>query len=441
MSYLLAFAGFAALVILHELGHFAAAKAVGMRVERFSLFFPPLLWRWRPKNSETEYAIGAIPLGGYVKITGMSPEEEMAPEVAPRAYLRQKVWKRIVVIFAGPLVNIVLAFLILWGLYSLTTLTFTQPVVEKLTAGSPAAQVLEPGDRIVSVDGTPGYSAGLRPEDAPDRVSELMESIVTHTCAGTPKVGCRATEPVRFEVLRDGRTLRYEVTPRFTRPPPSENAAAGAKPPPGRMLVGLQFDRQSVDFGTLEAARYGSETMWKVTTVTVDSLVKLFYDKEARDQVSGVVGSYEATRQSFEFDTKQRDLRARADLAVAGHHQPVSVSAPRRRTHLLGAGREAARQADPVPDHGARRGRRLHARAVPVLRRPVQRHRAVEQRRGLRRALTSRSFGVFASPCEAIAPNAYGFWMRSRSSSGGDSHSASSSPGAIARSAAATPSK
>src|SRR5205085_4012821 len=86
MSYVLAFVGFAALVILHELGHFAAAKATGMRVERFSLFFPPLIWRWRPKGSETEYAIGAIPLGGYVKITGMSPHEEMSADIAARAY-------------------------------------------------------------------------------------------------------------------------------------------------------------------------------------------------------------------------------------------------------------------------------------------------------------------------------------------------------------------
>src|SRR5215217_150573 len=70
VSYLLAFAGFALLVILHEAGHFAAAKAVGMRVERFALFFPPLIFRWRRPGSETEYAIGAIPLGGYVKITG-----------------------------------------------------------------------------------------------------------------------------------------------------------------------------------------------------------------------------------------------------------------------------------------------------------------------------------------------------------------------------------
>jgi regulator of sigma E protease len=71
------------------------------------------------------------------------------------------------------------------------------------------------------------------------------------------------------------------------------------------MLVGLQFGREAVDFGVLAAARYGADTMWRVTTTTVDTLVKLVYDKEARGEVSGVVGSYEATRQSFEFDTKQ----------------------------------------------------------------------------------------------------------------------------------------
>ena len=100
MSWFLAFAGFAALIILHEFGHFVAAKAVGMRVERFALFFPPLLFKVR--RGETEYGIGAIPLGGYVRITGMNPHEEIPPEVEHRAYYRQPVWKRIVVIAAGP---------------------------------------------------------------------------------------------------------------------------------------------------------------------------------------------------------------------------------------------------------------------------------------------------------------------------------------------------
>src|SRR4051794_12178255 len=114
MSWLLAFAGFSALIILHEFGHFIVAKKTGMRVERFSLFFPPLLVR--KKIGETEYAIGATPLGGYVKITGMNPEEELPPDVAPRAYYHQPVWKRIVVIMAGPAMNVLIAFLILFGL-------------------------------------------------------------------------------------------------------------------------------------------------------------------------------------------------------------------------------------------------------------------------------------------------------------------------------------
>src|SRR5215218_6979221 len=130
MSFLLAFLGFAALIILHELGHFAAAKAVGMRVERFSLFFPPLIARH--KRGETEYAIGAIPLGGYVKITGMNPAEEIPPAVAHRAYYRQPVWKRIVVISAGPAVNIVLAFLILWVLFLATDRSEPTPRVESV---------------------------------------------------------------------------------------------------------------------------------------------------------------------------------------------------------------------------------------------------------------------------------------------------------------------
>ena len=306
MSYLLAFVGFALLVILHEFGHFVAAKKVGMRVERFSLFFPPLIWRFRRKGSETEYAVGAIPLGGYVKITGMSPEEDLTPEVAERAYYRQKVWKRIVVIAAGPAVNIALAFLILWGLYATTTLTFAQPVVEQVVKGSPAAAVLKPGDRILSVDGEPGYAADLRAQDAPERVTALMAAIRAHACEGKPVVGCRAETPVEMVLLRDGQRVTVDVVPRFERLESTEAAAArrtGAAP--GRMLVGLQFGREPVDFGPLAAAGYGAETMWTVTTTTIESIVRLFFDKEAREQVSGVVGSYEATRQSFEFDTRQ----------------------------------------------------------------------------------------------------------------------------------------
>ena len=83
-SVLLAALGFMVLIVLHEAGHFVAAKWVGMRVERFALFFPPLVWR--KQVGETEYAIGSVPLGGYVRISGMNPSEDLPAEVRDRAY-------------------------------------------------------------------------------------------------------------------------------------------------------------------------------------------------------------------------------------------------------------------------------------------------------------------------------------------------------------------
>src|SRR5690349_21687259 len=178
MSYLLAFLGFIALIVLHEAGHFTAAKAVGMRVERFSLFFGPMLWKVR--RGETEYGIGPIPLGGYVKITGMNPNEEIAPGAVSRAYYNQPVWKRIVVILAGPGVNLAIAFLIIWALLLANGEPVTIKRVAAVQKGSPASRVLLPGDRIVSVDGVGGSPEAIR------------NQIATHTCAGAKINGCVA---------------------------------------------------------------------------------------------------------------------------------------------------------------------------------------------------------------------------------------------------------
>jgi regulator of sigma E protease len=279
LSYLLAFGGFAALIILHEFGHFAVAKAVGMRVERFALFFPPLLFRVR--RGETEYGIGAIPLGGYVKITGMNPHEALAPEVAHRAYFRQAVWKRIVVILAGPAMNLVIAFLILWALFLANGNLVQSNEVYAIERGSPAAAALQQGDRIIAVDGERGSIARLRAQ------------IGTHRCAGRPVDGCRAAEPARITVRRDGRVQTVTVTPRY-------DSAPGVK----RMRVGFVFGSEE-GVGPVQAASLSVGGMWRVTKATVSAIVRLFVSAEARKEVSGVVGSYEATRQSFEFDTEQ----------------------------------------------------------------------------------------------------------------------------------------
>src|SRR3712207_3851226 len=144
MSWLLALLGFMLLILLHELGHFVAAKAVGMRVERFSIFFGPPIFR--KKVGETEYQLATIPAGGYVKISGMNPDEDLPDEVRTRAYYSQPVWKRIVVIAAGPAVNFVLAFLLLilyFGVYGPVETTTDVGAVEN---NSPAAGAAQQGE-------------------------------------------------------------------------------------------------------------------------------------------------------------------------------------------------------------------------------------------------------------------------------------------------------
>ena len=271
MSWLLAFLGFSVLIILHELGHFAVAKAVGMRVERFSLFFPPLLASFR--RGETEYGIGAIPLGGYVKISGMNPHEALPPEVAPRAYFRQKPWKRIVVILAGPGMNVLIAFGIMWALFAAQGGASNR--VAAIEKGSAAAQVLRTGDTLLAVDGVRGGPARLR------------AAISRHRCAGPPRNGCHAAQPARLLVRRDGRVLRLVASPRY---------AADVRRP----LLGFGFARASEPVGT--AARDAGTAMWRVTKGTVSAIGRLFFSSKARKQVSGVVGSYEATRQAIAFD-------------------------------------------------------------------------------------------------------------------------------------------
>jgi regulator of sigma E protease len=277
VSWVLTFVGFAALIVLHEFGHFTAAKAVGMRVERFALFFPPLLFK--VKRGETEYGIGAIPLGGYVRITGMNPNEELDPEVEPRAYYRQAVWKRIVVISAGPAMNILVAFLILAALFAFKGQAEATSRVAPDGLEPPAAGVLRPGDEIVSIDGRRGGPEQFRAATA------------THRCAGRPRDGCRATTPAVVVVRREGEQRTFRLYPRYD---------AQAR----RMRIGFAFDVQFDRLSPVGAASASVSGMWRVTKGTVSALVRIF-DPEQRRQISGVVGTSEVLNQTIEYDIVQ----------------------------------------------------------------------------------------------------------------------------------------
>jgi regulator of sigma E protease len=306
MSWVLTILGIVLLIVLHELGHFAVAKAVGMRVERFSLFFPPTLFR--VKRGETEYAIGALPLGGYVKISGMNPEElkpqaavasvlpgavaagvgeagaeetePLDPEILRRAYYNQAPWKRIAVILAGPGVNIAIAFLLFWvilfsgNLNGATALGNLDPSVQTLVPttsveaieqGKPADGTLRPGDRIIAVEGQRAT------------VASTMRLIAAHRCAGPLVEGCRSTTPVRLTVRRAGRELTLSVFPRYSKEV-------------GRMLVGFDFGAAAKHFGVLAAAGASVSEMWHVTTQTLTGFFRALTSSKARHQVSSIVG-------------------------------------------------------------------------------------------------------------------------------------------------------
>ena len=177
-----------------------------MRVERFALFFPPL-WA-RHKRGETEYAIGTIPLGGYVKITGMNPAEEIPPEVAHRAYYRQPVWKRIVVISAGPAVNIAIAFLLLAGIYWANGTEEPPSRVASVKAGSPAAEVLRARRRARRDRRQAARRRHAARAEQRDRQADRHPQVRRPTGPG-----CRATEPVTLQVRRDGELRTLRATP------------------------------------------------------------------------------------------------------------------------------------------------------------------------------------------------------------------------------------
>jgi regulator of sigma E protease len=275
VSWLLAFLGFAALILLHEAGHFVAAKAVGMRVERFAVFFPPLIAKFR--RGETEYGIGAIPLGGYVRITGMNPTEDIPPEVAHRAYYRQPVWKRIVVIGAGPVVNIVLAFALLWGLYLALGTPGTPATVGAVQPGTPAAKVLRTGDTLLAVDGRKPAGSTLQAQWS--SVSKLVSSSHGRT--------------VSLTVRRDGRALTVRAKPFYDNSPKVK-----------RWRFGFTFDPNGTirPAGPLRASGLALTDMWRVTSGTVSRIVRIFIPQD-RKQIHGVVNAYQQTETAFSLST------------------------------------------------------------------------------------------------------------------------------------------
>jgi len=142
------------MILIHEFGHYAVAKWLGVRVEQFAIGFGPRLVGFR--KGETDYRINAIPLGGYVKMSGENPMDQRTDD--PREFLNHSRWHRFLIAIAGPMMNILLAIFLLTVVYMVHyeyPVYLDKPaVIDSVRPGSAAAQAgLEPGDRIVKVDG------------------------------------------------------------------------------------------------------------------------------------------------------------------------------------------------------------------------------------------------------------------------------------------------
>src|SRR5207253_1066195 len=144
---------------LHEFGHFITAKKFGIKVDQFFIGFGPSLWS--VKKGETEYGVKALPFGGFVRIAGMNPFEEIAPEDSARVFKAKKPWQRAIVLGAGSFTHFILGLVILAAILAAygepvptTRIGGVQPTLDG-KPGPAAAAGFKPGDVLVSAEGHP----------------------------------------------------------------------------------------------------------------------------------------------------------------------------------------------------------------------------------------------------------------------------------------------
>ncbi len=142
------------LIFFHELGHFLVARFFGVGVEKFSLGFGPKIFG--KKVGITEYRVSAIPLGGYVKMVGEEPDTAVEPDQVALSFTHKHVLKRILIVAAGPVFNVLLAVLIFYGIFQISGTIILKPIIGSVQEATPAqAAGLKEGDDIVDINGQP----------------------------------------------------------------------------------------------------------------------------------------------------------------------------------------------------------------------------------------------------------------------------------------------
>ncbi|MBW2107784.1 MAG: RIP metalloprotease RseP [Deltaproteobacteria bacterium] len=250
------------LIFVHEFGHFLVAKLLGVGVEKFSLGFGPRIVG--KKIGMTDYRISALPLGGYVKMVGETPDSEIDPALIPLSFSHKTVFRRALIVLAGPAFNFFLAVLIFYGFFQISGLPIMKPEVGAVQQDMPAqAAGIQPGDTIVSVDGV-----------RVDRWEE-MAALITQ----------RGSHPLVFEVSREGEILSLRITPKQVA---SQNLFGE---PEDKYVIGITASgNYSIQrLSPIGCLAEGLRQTWKIAELTVVSVGKILTGKLSAKTIGGPI--------------------------------------------------------------------------------------------------------------------------------------------------------
>jgi regulator of sigma E protease len=251
------------LIFVHELGHFLVAKRTGVTVLRFSLGFGPKLIGIT--RGTTEYCISMIPLGGYVKMLGEESGEELSLEQKAGAFSEQSVWKRLAIVFAGPLMNFVAAIVIFTFLFAFLGIPEPTPDIGPVTAGSPAEHAgLQTGDRVLSIDGLPIRSWN----DIPATVEKL------------------GAHPLELRVKRGDSEFSVTVTPKIDE---VKNPITGETIKRPLIGIGVSENRIFKHINPFAAVYYAFEHTYQLSKTFVTIVVKLIERTVPLNQLGGPI--------------------------------------------------------------------------------------------------------------------------------------------------------
>jgi regulator of sigma E protease len=277
MNLALAILALGFLIIVHEAGHYFVARWCGMRVERFSIGFGPGILKRKSKKTGTVFQLAPIPFGGFVEIRGMNIAEEVDPE-DKSAYPNRPAWQRFVTIFAGPATNYLSAIVLCFGFYMARGMKTPYWAVESVQPDSAAHGKIEPGDRIVSIDGVRVYWKG--PDGKEVGVSE--------------RVNAAKGKPVVVRVLRGGEEQDITLTPTGSTP-----FLAVPHPDTNLYRIGVGLKHERVDVGPGEALVGAIHFPVDQTILILGGLKKVITGEEPL-RPQGPVGITEEFKKAFD---------------------------------------------------------------------------------------------------------------------------------------------